>query len=514
MRRAFTLVELMIAVGLMVILMAGVGIIFKSAGQATGQGQIVSQITRNAQAAQVAMGGDFTAMATSDSPCILLRSKATPAFRNRQDQLGAPDQTNPMLDIDPAGSGSVITYQPSAFNYRNHRTDILSFFARGAFHRQTGGGTISTSGTSYEPLVSASSGLEAWVWYGHLDLADNNSPQNFLTPGSSPSTTNPNNFYATQWILGRVGIILQEPTVNGGTQTIPVIENGQSIDEDFIFRSLNPSNTDRAPLSVSSPGTGTNPTGVNLQDCRYDLAGTSISGYRTILKNVITNSASLSNGDWWSGMMLKNRFQCNPFVIKPMNAQTYSQQMPVLLQGCTHFIVEYAGDFLTQDNDPTSPTYGNVTDTCYDTTTLPLPTQKPTDNQIDYILSGTAPNLTKQIRWYGFPRDTSGDGKITSTAGSTDVVPLRDIWEQLPREANSNAPFERFADSASSNSLTKQPDYAAIGAVTSAPSEYYTCAWGPSDLVRPSLIRITVVVDDPSGRLADGLTFQYVFMMP
>lgn len=510
MRRAFTLVELIIAVGLMVILMVGVSQIFKTAGQATGQGQITSELTRNAQAAQAAMSSDFTAMATNDSPCILLRSKATPAFRNRQDQLGAPDSTNPLLDNDPSNSGSTITYQPSAINYRNHRTDILSFFARGNFHRQTGGGTISTSGTAYEPLVSASSGLEAWLWYGHLNLADNSNPQNFQTPGASPNTSNPNNFFSTQWVLGRVGIILQEPTINGAAQTIPVLENGQTVDEDFIQRSLTATATVRSPLSLNSSGTGNNPAGVNLQDCRYDLAGTSIDGYRTILRKVILNSALLSNNDWWSGMMLTNRFQCNPFVIKPVNAQTYSQQMPIFLQGCTHFIVEYAGDFLTQDNDPTHATYGNVTNTCFDTTTSP-PTQLPTDGQIDYIVSGTAPNLTKQIRWYGFPRDTSGDGKISSTTGSTDVVPLRDVWEQLPREAGSAAPFERFSDSTTANSLTKQPDYAAVGAMTTAPTEYYTCAWGTSDPVRPLLIRITVVVDDPSGRLPDGLTFQYVF---
>jgi hypothetical protein len=41
----------------------------------------------------------------------------------------------------------------------------------------------------------------------------------------------------------------------------------------------------------------------------------------------------------------------------------------------------------------------------------------------------------------------------------------------------------------------------------------YICAWGPTD-VKPKLIRITLTLDDPTGRLPEGQTYQYVYAVP
>jgi hypothetical protein len=47
------------------------------------------------------------------------------------------------------------------------------------------------------------------------------------------------------------------------------------------------------------------------------------------------------------------------------------------------------------------------------------------------------------------------------------------------------------------------------------PTEFYQCAWGPYEMnMRPTMIRITVTLDDPNSRLAEGQTFQYVFKLP
>ena len=43
--------------------------------------------------------------------------------------------------------------------------------------------------------------------------------------------------------------------------------------------------------------------------------------------------------------------------------------------------------------------------------------------------------------------------------------------------------------------------------------ETYTCVFGPNDPA-PSLIRITITLVDPTGRLRDGQTYQYVFSVP
>ena len=48
------------------------------------------------------------------------------------------------------------------------------------------------------------------------------------------------------------------------------------------------------------------------------------------------------------------RPQCNPTVQAPVTAATLAEMAPYFLQHCSQFIVEYAGDYLQQDNDPTN----------------------------------------------------------------------------------------------------------------------------------------------------------------
>ena len=47
----------------------------------------------------------------------------------------------------------------------------------------------------------------------------------------------------------------------------------------------------------------------------------------------------------------------------------------------------------------------------------------------------------------------------------------------------------------------------------------YYAAWAPNDLrkgspTRPKMLRITMTVDDPNGRLTEGQTFEYVIDLP
>jgi hypothetical protein len=535
---AFTLIELMISVGLMVLLMLGTSYIFKTAGEATGTGQIVSDMSRNAQAAQTAMASDLGGMATNDGPFISIFSGTQSAFRSKQDQLTAPDPTDPTKDNDPSGSGAVIVYQPANYNYRIHRVDTLSFFARGNFHRQTG---------NDGQLVSTMALNEANIWYGHLRLYDGSGAtttvKSFPNPGAAPSVTsaNANNFYSTQWIVGRVALLLHDKTADtsgGGTLNTG---SGQIFDsagnaQGFIDRNWKTASVADHHLGPLEYGVGTQnyiPAGAGSavlcesDACRFDLAATTIDQYRARLQQDIVADSAFS---WYTNLFAtpSQRFEANPFVYKPLTAQTYSQQMPVLLRSCTQFMVEYAGDFVKQDDDPTSPTYGNATDAYFVPNSSP-PAVNPTgtDGLIDYIVFNRGANESTQIRWYGMPRDTAHatgvggptpDGRIDGTAldatGLTDVVPLRDILQTIPTFAGHHAPFERIPGTTAPNppdmgtmSLTQHPDYMASMLST----QNYTCVWGPQDPVRPSYIRITFTLDDPSGRIAGGQTYQYVF---
>jgi hypothetical protein len=84
-------------------------------------------------------------------------------------------------------------------------------------------------------------------------------------------------------------------------------------------------------------------------------------------------------------------------------------------------------------------------------------------------------------------------------------------------DANSlGASFERSADANPNSQKSPAPkaNYADLNAAGLQPGEHYTCAWGPNDTVKPSLIRIIVTLADPAGRLPDGQTFEFVINLP
>lgn len=551
-RFAFTLIELMIAIALMLLLMVGVNLIFRTSGQAVGTGQAISQAMRSAQAAQRVMQQDFNAMALRDSPCILLFSRPQPAFRNRADELADRDGDMLTIDIDgdnqegePGVPGEIIS--PATYNFRNHRTDIFSFFARGMFRRQTG-----NDGTYVADMASN----EAWIWYGHLNLYNGTgnltAAGSYPEPGSGTSATNPNNYYSTQWILGRACMLLLEKTSDTlGTGTLNTgggaILDSAGVRQGFVDRNwtfsevLNMTNSQRlAPLEYNT-GTGSYTTDggyafpASSESCRFDVFGVTIDGFRTRLRRCI--DFRKLNGDpnwnWWSNLFATKgrRFQSNPFVLKPLDAARFSQQSPIFLPTCTQFIVEYAGDFVEQDNDPTSTRYGWVTNMYSQVTPLVQPA---TDGVIDYFVDSSSGTPLRKIRWYGLPRDADGDGRVLGYAPGrnnnvlVDVVPLRDVIKSMSEHpgvpnpvkgiiANPlwAAPIEKltvFTSAPPPNlTLALRAEYTAAGAAGMQSDEYYTCAWGPYDTVRPSMIRIIVTIDDPNGRLLEGQTYEFVF---
>lgn len=514
--RAFTLVELMVAIALVLVLMVGVSKVFKITTDTVSANQGISDNTRNARAAQAVLARDIGANASADAPCMLLFSHPQAAFRNRTDQAADRDGDPLTVDIDgdnlegeAAVPGEVISH--ATYNARNHRLDILSFFARDRFARQTGG-QMPTGAT---PFVADMSTSEAWIWYGHLRLYDGQGDPavdgSYPLPGDT-AASNTNNRFATDWILGREQILLREP--NGGV----ILDRSGTNSQVYIQQGATLS---QSPLHYNS---NTNISGTGsafLRASRYDVAGTSISSYRQRLDDYI--AAQVANDPWWQDIFLTNtmRFQSNPFITKPITPATLSQQFPIFLRGCTSFMVEYAGDFLIQNNDPADANYGAITG-------VYAPSAGSVgdgDGQIDYYVEGTGIGRRRVIRWYGLPRSVNGDGTIkvnqlgTGTPGNRvrDVVPLRDVWRLAPGEnASSGAPFEKFTWNGSITPAVKDflglpGDYATAGGLAAA--DRYICAWKSSDR-KPKMIRITLTLDDPAGRTADGQTYEYVFELP
>jgi hypothetical protein len=295
---------------------------------------------------------------------------------------------------------------------------------------------------------------------------------------------------------------------------------------------------------------------------RYDLAATSIDDFSSRMSSYLNgttmswaqaNNPSSTTVNWWGEMFCggkQPRFQANPFTSSPLTATNFAQHAPIFLQGCTQFIVEYAGDFVAQD-----PTTGQITNVYTNT--------NGTDGQVDFVITKDANgNLSKKIRWYGLPRDVDGIGgtspnqfntgapdgaipvfKTGATAAQenlmADVVPLRDVWRLSQIQGVGayvdHAPFEKFtwtADPQNSDVPAPSPafptyhtsplltdvsatsgDYMAAGLSGMQPNDSYICAWGPND-PKPKMIRIIVTLDDPNGKTPDGQTFEYVFTLP
>ncbi len=498
--RGFTLTEVMIAIALVMVLIVGVAQVFQMTSQTISAGQALARLTRDARAAETTMAADVMAMVnTSDQPAIVLWSQRTYAFLNENEH--AADMDGRPETIDATGA----EIAPADYGPRNHRIDVLSFFVNGYYHRQTG--------ATDNELITSDASSEAWISYGHLMVPRHaNNPPSYLLPPSASSDPAYAQQYARNWILGRSVILL-----NDSTRGVYPKDPGD------VLSPLRPG----APgmFNTASPAIARLPDGrdARLYTSRFDVANTSLRDYFSSILNA-------GDSPWYRDALLF-RFEADPFPDPPYDAADIARMTPIFLRNCTGFVVEYAGDFLGQydrihyPNDPLK--WGAP----YSTYTHP---SIPTDGQVDFFYD--PPNhasAVKKIRWYGLPRDTNGDGAINFI----DVVPLRDVWytvyegidAQLQPIIGQAAPFERDPSDVLGNNVPEQyqvtpllnrttgdtvPNQGYMDAANGMrPTDAYLCAWGPTDR-KPTMIRITLYMNDPNNRLPEGQVFQYVLKVP
>jgi hypothetical protein len=453
-------------------------------------------------------------------PCLTIFSMQQFAFRNRSDMNNDPDGNANTVDLNGDGmetNKAIGEYvYPFIYNDRNHRVDRIGFFARDSvtpFERQTGNlAPLNSSEPSL--LIASDKSEEAYIWYGHLRLpkrAENPQYNDYFDPGQ-PDPGNINNRFSDDWCFGRAAILLKN------------LEYAPN-DVEFIRRST----VWLSPLRQGSLSRYADPLIKGrwaIEQSRYDLADTTIREFR---ENVVEAFAS---GNFNRDRLLDAmdyRFHCKPWAMRGTK-QGDSIRMdvemaltvPFVQRGVSQFVIEFAGDFITQNDNGTTKIF------------------QP-DNEIDYVLipdPAKSGNYIKQVRWYGMPRnvdkqnDTNGRPRIPAggvdAVRSADVLPLRDLIPSGDPQglgAFVTGRIERFKfrnpnsnNNAFGQTVPKVKDYATQPDKGGSMLAVYECGWNSDDLNnpaigKPTMIRLVMTLTDANGRLPEGQTVEYVYTL-
>ncbi len=305
------------------------------------------------------------------------------------------------------------------------------------------------------------------------------------------------------------------------TPTPPVAPPADIFVQAATGTSGNPLGWDAAADDSPAPGTP-------MYMLRYDIAKTSMAAFVALEQSyaptvpAIPPTAETGFRDQmiWTGLAWSKtttptdpnmaaimRFYANAFPAKPLTSAAVAEATPIFIRSCAHFIVEYAGDYVTQYSDPTNVNYGQVK---LDTNN----NVEGQDNIVDFAVDKSADTTNppsnpsvwvKKIRWYGFPRSLSANGQVQSGPNSPDVVPLHDLLSAGPLGINAPpASFERLLPAMPASGYY-------TGNTTAYKNNAYVCSWGPETAEPlPKMIRITIALDDPNGRIASPQFFEYV----
>lgn len=565
-RSAFTLVELMISIALALMLIYGIAQVFKLSGDTVGANQAVGTIVRDERAAAATLTEDFR-NCLYDSPLFLISNRIAYGYAGSGSGFGykagwknADEERDEGVGSDPLDpptiNGSAVPRTSiTAGSDRTPRIDRLAFFVRNLYRRQT---------AANDQASSTATSTDAFVWYGHTAL-----PTDATAPALA--TVEPFEQYAADRVLGRMSILMKSiGTISAADDPIkdpngsPLSPLGWVLPERNVTLLKGRNNAAAAYQSVKDLAPVSVEEWRAFADTAYSVPNTGFYNWFRPMEDA--NPDPAVRGFW--------RAWCRPTVARPIDQVKMAQASSYFVGHCTQFIVEYAGDYLNQNEvEPNVP--GLPTDAAVkmNPKTGEL-VYGQTDGQIDYIIDTSADGTftggtfkhndppkdpskwSRRVRWYGLPRDVTGDGHITIN----DVVPLSDVlayykismaapgapptnravapWEiDLPNVTDpSDDTFTKKqgliapnlkntrlpTHSSNANDGDKdygQQDYSMLDRDTgtglvnaglshsAAPAFWYTAAFHND---APPMIRITMKIDDPSGKLRDGQWYQFV----
>lgn len=483
--RAFTLTEVMISVALLLVIMIGVTQVFRTTANVMGTSAALADSIRGFRTVASAMRNDFEGpsdaigqgvVKTSEMPFLVIRNQEVNSY------LSATDQ----IEGEAALAGGV------ADTKTLRRVDTLAIFARGSFRRATG--QPAGQGDAPMELQVNQTSTDAWIWYGHLALpADANATTNGDTwhaPGQGDKSSNPFNYFAKDWVLGRQAILLKPISSSPTSSELNEFRTSSGKYYQYVGypKDGDPeNNTFDSPYQLVPLQYNTTlkfESDYKVIDSICDLAA--VPNYPAINQLIAGFSArvldySKVDSNWWQRISTNDgadpdaagdnsyRFRCNPFPSRPLEdtpgaAIKLSQTSPQMLRGVTQFIVEYAGDF---------DTHAGV--------------------DIEDSVSGESASPAR-IRWYGLERDSNGDGVA-------DVRPVSALAGSLGPKGST---FERK-----------------YHFDTSSDNNFLNCVWDPADPKNatrtqgiPTMIRITIEYASPTGRLAQPVRQEFIYALP
>lgn len=221
-RRAFTLVEIIVAIGLLAVVSVIVGTIFASVGETVTTGQQVSNLNRFAARVERTMRRDFDNM-VRENGFMVIRNELTNTYGATPERRSVPlTATDVSLPFDDDGDG---VDEPG----RPRRIDELMFFSRGDF--------TSRRAPLHRDMVVRSDVARVYYGHGQRRIVDYSGDPDNPTPYERPRVDDPNidpnarlgepsslgqinpNEYASDWSLLRHATLLV-PRANG-LQSLP-----------------------------------------------------------------------------------------------------------------------------------------------------------------------------------------------------------------------------------------------------------------------------------------------------
>jgi hypothetical protein len=618
----------MLALFIGLLLLVGINAIFSGASQAIQAGLTLNEATRNSQAAGPILYNDMHNCAT-DSPAFIITSSLVPQWLNKADadaNSATPGTPPAVLGCAPGDHlhrcDQVMFFARGIFKRKTADSPNLVSTT-----------TSDEAYIHYGHLRTTSDGItfigpDDYAGLAEPYAADWSLGRNVILAADAANVVSHAYDVGTASPPIPEAFFLPIPVPAGFTASPSIVQapwtgsySGAANVTPLGWNSLAYQGTATAPGTLKSIPWA-------MQGSRYDLAGTTIDQFRS----TVTNSAAVQASEplatvpyfcWWAPLIYaqpypkasagagapypillnavsatlnlpftqspyytssisappangtlvpfpRNRFQGSSVLsATPLASADQAGLSPFFLQHVSQFIVEYAGDFVTQDNS-TAATSGQVIDTVPDGQIDWLYATKGDWNPLnsysygDYVIysgqyyfaiaavagnpsnsnppgdtthwlvvnlaASNPPPPPKTIRWYGMPRDVYGTGQVYSSTNTTlnattscdelnNVVPLADIWRLSLYNNGRPLPYEVETGQTlidPNQTLANVQNYATSAFVGGYPaglnplSARYTAVWR-NDV--PAMIRILIKVDDPNNAIKEGPWYEYVFKL-